>query len=72
MQHRTHYVGTCPVHNKKMWPTRASAKRVARMHNGHKNVFACSVNPTYFHVGELSPVVISGIKSRAETYRWAA
>jgi hypothetical protein len=64
------YIGHCDACDKKSYGDRSSAKRaVRRWHRGeHMVAYACPTVPGLFHVGHLSPGVISGVTSR-DVYR---
>ncbi len=62
----------CEVHGKLMYSSRKNARKVARRLDGHKNTYQCSVQPDYFHVGELHPQVIAGERTRNSFTKKAA
>lgn len=61
-------IGFCLAHQKRLYSSKRTAKRVARRMDGHLSVYPCSVIPTMFHVGNMSPLIISGEVTRHELY----
>ena len=66
-------IGWCERCAKHLYITRREARAVARRHgSSHKAVYSCPANDNFWHIGELSPVVISGAVSRDDFYRRAS
>lgn len=61
-------IGWCEPCWKHLYITRKEARAIARRHPTHKAVYQCPSNDNFFHVGELSPQVIRGDRSRGEVY----
>lgn len=59
------YIGTCPKHGKRLYPTRADAKQAAkRLRDGSPlNEYRCG---DYWHIGTLPPEVRRGARDRSD------
>lgn len=61
--------GWCNDCWKQLYADRKSARQVCRLHHGrHKTVFHCPVQPSFYHIGELSRSVIAGYNVRDDFY----
>jgi hypothetical protein len=60
-------VAWCDEHQKLLYGSRKEARVVARRHKGqHKSAYPCDPDKWYWHVGELHPLVVAGVKTRDE------
>lgn len=66
-------VSYCDFHQKLSYSTKARAKKSARLHTEHLNVFRCTENEQLWHLGHLAPEVIKGHIDRGTYYgKWAS
>lgn len=54
----------CEPCGKRSYVSRKDARKVARIHEGHKSPYECPVNPNYWHIGQLWPTIVAGEETR--------
>lgn len=65
-------VGWCEECGKKTYWSRKEARRIARLHHSsHKSAYPCPINEDWWHVGELSWLVIKGVYAREDLTSYA-
>lgn len=62
------HVAWCDEHQKWLYAKRKDAKRIAREHpSEHKVPYRCSHRLHLWHVGEIAPSVLAGVRTRTRT-----
>lgn len=66
-------VAYCNDHAKLLYANRKAARVIARRHRGeHKSPYECEYWPGHWHVGNLHPLVVAGVRTRAEVKKRVA